>query len=202
MLSIGYSSAQKRSLMYLSAASQRMVTMTASRPLACLFLGDLQRCGGRGCGGDADEQAVIAAQILRHGVGALGRHLDVLVGELGVVDLRDDGRGHVLQAFEAVEGRVGLHGDALDLRVQLLQAAGGAHEGAGGAEAGDEVRDLAFGLLPDLVGGGAVVGAPVFVVGVLVGVEVAVGLGGDQLARFADGAVGAVGGVGPEISAP
>ena len=82
--------------------------------------------------------------------------------------------------------------------VELLQAARGAHEGAGGAEAGDEVRDLAFGLLPDFVAGGAVVGAPVFVVGVLVGVVVAVGLGGDQLAGLADGAVGAVGGVGPD----
>ncbi len=58
--------------------------------------------------------------------------------------------------------------------------------------------DLAFGLVPDLVGGGAVVRAPVFVVGVLVGVEVAVGFGGGQLAGFADGAVGAVGGVGPD----
>ena len=77
---------------------------------------------------------MIAGEILRHGVGALGGHLDVLVGEVGVVDLRDDGGGHVLEAFEAVEGRVGLHGDALDLGVELLQAARGSHEGAGGAE--------------------------------------------------------------------
>ena len=57
---------------------------------------------------------------------------------------------------------------------------------------------LAFGLLPDLVGGGVVVGEPVVVVGVLVGVEVLLGLGGGELAGLADGAVGAVGGVGPD----
>ncbi len=84
------------------------------------------------------------------------------------------------------------------LGLSSLQAARGSHEGAAGAEAGDEVGDLAFGLLPDFVAGGAVVGAPVLVVAVLVGVEVAVGLGSDEFAGLADGAVGAVGGVGPD----
>ncbi len=79
-----------------------------------------------------------------------------------------------------------------------LKAAGGSHEGAGGSEAGDEVRDLTVGLLPDFVCSGAVVGAPVLVVGVLVGVEVTVGFGGRELACFADGSVGAVGGAGPD----
>ena len=84
------------------------------------------------------------------------------------------------------------------LGLSSLQAARGAHEGAAGAEAGDEVGDLALGLLPDFVGGGAVVGLPVLLVAVLVGVEVAVGLGSGQGAGLADGAVGAVGGVGPD----
>src|ERR1700742_421455 len=156
-------------------------------------------CGGDGgSGGDAEEQALGAREVLAHGVGALGGHVDVAVGERGIVDGRDDCRGHVLEAFEAVEGRVGLHGDAADGGVELAQAAGGAHEGAGGAEAGDEVRDLPAGLLPDFVGGGVVVGAPVVVVAVLVGVEEFCGVLGDESAGAADGAVGAVGGVGPE----
>ena len=55
-----------------------MVTMTASRPAACFLFGDLQRGGDGGGGGDADQQALVAAQPLGHGVGALGRHVDVL----------------------------------------------------------------------------------------------------------------------------
>src|SRR6185437_13079977 len=82
--------------------------------------------------------------------------------------------------------------------VELAQAARGAHKSAAGAEAGDEVRDQAFGLAPDLVGGGAIVGLPVLVIAVLVGVHVAVGVGGGELAGLADGAVGSVGGVGPD----
>ena len=87
-------------------------------------------------------------------------------------------------------------------RVEFVEAAGGAHEGAGGAEAGDEVGDAAFGLLPDLVGGAVVVGEPVVGVAVLVGVEVFFGFVGGEIAGFADGTVGAVGGVGPEDLAP
>ena len=52
----------------------------------------------------------------------------------------------MLEAFEAVEGRVGLQADGLDGRVEFLEAARCAHEGAAGAEAGDKVGDLAGGL--------------------------------------------------------
>ncbi len=43
------------------------------------------------------------------------------VSEVGVVDAGDNGGGHVFQTLEAVEGRVRLHGDALDLRVEFLR---------------------------------------------------------------------------------
>src|ERR1700754_1622623 len=128
---------------------------------AGLLLGELDCGGDGGSGGDADEQAVAAREGSAGAVGDLGVHVDVGVGESGIVDLRHDGGGHVLEPLEAVEGGVGLHGDAADGGVELAQAAGGAHEGSGGSEAGDEVGDLAVGLVPDLVGGGAVVGAPV-----------------------------------------
>ena len=73
----------------------------------------------------------------------------------------------------------------------LLEVAGGAREGAAGAEAGDKVSDLAGGLLPDLRAGGVVVGQPVGVVGVLVDVAEAVGVVTGQFAGAANGAVGA-----------
>ncbi len=175
-----------------------MVTMTASRPAAASCSAIWQGCGYGGGGGDADEEAVIAGEIAAHARRRPRCPCRCWRRRGGRRRCGDDGGGHVLEAFEAVEGGVGLHGDAADVGVELAEAAGGAHEGAGGAEAGDEVGDLAFGLGPDFVGGGAVVGAPVFVVGVLVGVEVAVGLVGGELAGLADGAVGAVGGVGPD----
>src|ERR1700761_1796618 len=70
-------------------------------------------CGGDGGSGrDAEEQALRAREVFAHSVGALGGHVDVAVGERRIVDGRDDGRGHVLEAFEAAEGRGGRHGGA------------------------------------------------------------------------------------------
>ncbi len=127
----------------------------------------------------------------------LGLHFDIPVGQVSVVNRRDDGRGHVLQPFETIERRVGLHGIAADARVQLTQPSRGAHERPAGAQACYKVRQAAFGLAPDFVGRAVVVGLPVVFVAVLVGVEVAPGLIRGQLARLADGAVRAVGRVGP-----
>ena len=57
--------------------------------------------------------------------------------------------------------------------------------------------DLAGGLLPDLRAGGAVVGEPVGVVGVLIDVAEAIWIVAGQLASASNGAVGALAGVGP-----
>src|SRR5581483_9131872 len=116
----------------------------------------------------------------------------IFVGQCGIVDARHDGGGHVLCSLDSVERRVRLQGNTADIRVQLLQSAAGPDKGAAGAKHGNEMRDAAFGLLPDLVGRGFVVSAPVGVVRVLVGVEVAGGLGGGELACLADGAIGAL----------
>ena len=72
-----------------------------------------------------------------------------------------------------------------------MQAAGGADEGATGAEAGDEVGDAAGGLFPDFVGGAAIVRLPVGRIAVLIGIEIFFGIGGDHFLHFADRAVGA-----------
>jgi hypothetical protein len=55
----------------------------------------------------------------------------------------------------------------------------------------------AGGLLPDFGTGGAVVGEPVGVVRVLVGVEKAVGIVAGELAGAANGAIGALVRIGP-----
>ena len=86
--------------------------------------------------------------------------------------------------------------DAADPRIQLFQTAGGADKGSGGAEHGDEVGDASLGLLPDFVRGGFVMGAPVGVVRILIGVEIKIGMALCVLACDLHGAVGTFSGVG------
>ena len=59
------------------------------------------------------------------------------------------------------------------------------------------MSDSALGLLPDFIAGAVVVGEPVVVVAVLVGVEEFFRVLGGKPAREADGAIGAVGSVSP-----
>ena len=141
--------------------------------------------------GDPHQQARLAGQPLDHPVGLLGRQLQRLVGERRIVDRRDDGRGHVLHPLQAVERRVRLDRDQPDPRALFPQIAADTHEGAAGAQAGDEVGDRAAGLLPDLGAGGAVVGPPVLGVRVLVEIGPALRLLGHQPPRLQDGAVAA-----------
>src|SRR5450631_2293150 len=132
----------------------------------------------------------------RHGVGVFGGNFQILIGELGIVDSRHDSAGHVLGAFDSVERRVGLQRDALHGRVQFFEATRGPDEGAAGAEHRDKMRNASLGLLPDFVGGPVIVRFPVGVVGILVGIEILIGMLGGELAGQADGAVGAIGGIG------
>ena len=84
------------------------------------------------------------------------------------------------------------------IRIQLFQPARGSHECSAGAQHGDKVRDTSFGLLPDFVGRAMVVSLPVGIVGILVCVEIKIGMLGIKFARHADGAVGAFAGIGVE----
>ena len=115
------------------------------------------------------------------------------VGELRLEDGRHHRRGHVLEALDAVQGLVGLHGHAQGARAHPAQMARDADEGAAGAQAGDEQIERAPGeLLDDLRAGGQLVGPRVGGVGVLVDVGEVVGMGGGQLARLGAGAVRAL----------
>src|SRR5713226_10702314 len=95
----------------------------------------------------------------------------------------------MLPTLQAVERGVGLQADAANRRVELFQAARYADKRSAGAQAGDKMGDAPAGLLPDFVGGGLVVRAPVCRIGVLVGIEILSGLAGVDFARAADGAV-------------
>jgi hypothetical protein len=62
----------------------------------------------------------------------------------------------VLQPFQTVEGRIGLYGNQLDGGVVLAQVAPNPGQRTGGAQPGDEMRDLPAGLLDDFRAGGVV----------------------------------------------
>ena len=93
------------------------------------------------------------------------------------------GRGEVLEPLEPVIRRIGLHADQGDRRVPLLQVTTGAHHGSRRPHGGDEMGNPAAGLGPELGTGRLPVRLRVGRVAVLVGVEVALGLGVGQLAR-------------------
>src|SRR4029077_21109494 len=96
---------------------------------------------------------------------------------------------------DAVKRRVRLERNAANVRIQLFQAAGCAHEGSAGAEDGDKVGDTSLRLLPDLVGRAMVVSLPVGVVGILVGVVIKIRMLDIEFARHADRAIGSVAGI-------
>src|SRR5215218_3299001 len=160
--------------------------------------GDLEGRCDRRAGRDAYEDPILARHPLDHLIGVLGSHRRILIGDGRVVDGRHDGALHVHHAFEAVESRVGFEGDDLYPRVVLLETRRRTDEGAASAEPGDEVRDLASRLLPDLGRRRLVVRARVGRVGVLVRIEVALGVLGVEPPRLTDGPVRAIAGVGKD----
>ena len=101
----------------------------------------------------------------------------------------------MLGAFDAVERGIGLERNAADPGIELSQAARGADERPACAEHGNEVGDASLGLLPDFVRGAVIVGSPVGVVGVLVGIEIFVGMFRGEFTRDANRAVGSIRGI-------
>src|SRR5215204_815670 len=159
---------------------------------------DLERRRDRRAGRDADEDPILARDPLDHLVGVLGLRSPILVGYGRVVYRGHDGALHVLHAFEAVEGRVRFEGDGLYLGVVLLETRRRTDEGAARSESGDEVCDLAVRLFPDLGRRRLVVRARVGRIGVLVRIEVALGVLSVEPPRLTDGPVRAVVGVGQD----
>src|SRR5919107_1010802 len=153
---------------------------------------DFERRRDRRAGREPDEDTFLARHPLDHLIGVLGARRPVLIRDSRVVDGGHDGALHVLHAFQTVESRVWFEGDNLYLRAVLLETRRRADEGPARAEPCDEVCDLAVGLLPDLGRRRFVVRARVGRVGVLVRIEVALGVLGVELPRLTDGPVRAL----------
>ena len=116
----------------------------------------------------------------------------------------------MLPALEGVVGAVWLEGDGPEARLPGPEEAGGAREGAAGAEGCHEVGDATVRVAPDLGTGGLEVGLPVGIIAVLVEVDGAFGVFVHDGASTGDGAVASVHGgglddlgpVGPEHRLP
>src|SRR6478736_5226558 len=161
-------------------------------------LAELDRGVHGGAGGDADEQPLLLRGPARDGDGGVGVHVDDLVVDVGVEDLRDEVRPDALDlvraGLAAVEDRRLGRLDAHDLHagLALLEHLADARDRAAGADARDEDVDAAVGVRPDLLGGGAAVDLRVGLVGELAGEDRARALR-DDLVRAVDGALHALG---------
>src|SRR5580765_933430 len=110
----------------------------------------------RTAGGDAGEDSFFPRHAARHFLGlALADVFEAVDARL-VVDLRQVGLGPLADAGD-LRALLRLAANHLDLRVLLLEEARATHDRAGRAHAGDEVRELALGIAPDLRPGGLVV---------------------------------------------
>src|SRR5262245_10354907 len=108
-----------------------------------------ERHGERAARGDAREDALLARQPPRHLLGVSLTHVLEPVDARLVVDLGQVGLGPLADAGD-LRAFLGLAADDLHLGILLLEEARAAHDGAGGAHAGDEVGERAPGVAPDL----------------------------------------------------
>src|SRR5690606_34290241 len=100
-------------------------------------------------GGDAAEDAFLAGEAARHLLRLGLAHVLGAVDAAALEDLRQVGFRPLADARD-LRALFRLAAHDLDRRVLLLEKARAAHDGPGRAHAGDEVRDLPFGVAPDL----------------------------------------------------
>src|SRR5215467_16247020 len=91
---------------------------------------------------------------------------------------------------------MGLERDAPHRGIQFLEPARRTHESSAGTQHGYKMTDAALRLLPDLVAGCKIMGLPVGVVRILIGVEVLFRMLCRQIPSHADRAVGALPAIG------
>src|SRR5437588_4074694 len=147
-----------------------------------------QRSGRAG----ADEQAFFPRQALHQPIRVFRCDRQILIRELVIINRRHNRRGHVLPAFQAVEGRIGLQADAANFAIQFLQSPCRSDKSAAGAQPGHEMRNAARSLRPDFVRRSAVMRLPIRRIAVLVGVKIFVGLCRNNLVYLANRAVRAL----------
>src|SRR5205085_11798040 len=156
---------------------------------------DLLRASRRRARAVPREKPLVADEPLGHVPAEVRRDAELAV-ELGLlVDARDDARGHVLEAFQAVQRLGGLHRDHLYGAVARLEAPPRAHDGAAGPDADHRMGDAPFRLVPDLARSAELVRPGIRLVRVLIDVKPLLRLILHQLAGEPDGSVGLLQGI-------
>src|SRR4051794_7092538 len=108
-------------------------------PRRDLLVGDAERRVQDRAGRDAGEDALALHQLTGAMDGVLGPHGEAGVQQRGIVELGDEPLVDVAQPVDQLAvARLG--GDDLDIGLVLPEVAGAPHQGARGAQAGDEVR--------------------------------------------------------------
>src|SRR5215469_305075 len=97
-----------------------------------------------------------------------------------------------------MEGRVWLKGNSLNGGIKFFQPPRGSNERSARSQSSNKVSNCALGLRPDLFCCAAVVGSPVGIIGILIGVEIFVRISGLKLSGLANGAVRAFQGISPD----
>src|SRR6202521_5544481 len=134
------------------------------------ILGEAQRAGNAAAAGAAGEEAFQLRQAARNDETFFVVHLKDVVQDFQIHGRREEiladafhnvGLGFDgLSGFDeiVVERAEGIHPDNFDAGISFLQVFSHAADGAAGAYAANEVRDLSFGVFPNLGTRGAVVG--------------------------------------------
>jgi hypothetical protein len=165
--------------------------VAAGDPLGDSVGGDAGRAGTR-----SDEVAVLAGEALDFGVGLAIADGDELVDHVGVEQFRHAGivspdpLGLVVGFFGCVAKQrperraLGFDGDHADVRHHLADGLCDAHEGAAGADSGDDRADVGPERVEDLLAGRLVVGLDVQGRRELLGDDGVRALGGDFMSAL------------------
>ena len=82
----------------------------------------------------------------------------------------------MFEAFQTVQGLCRFHRVAFDIRIKLVQAPAGSHNGTSGSDTSQKMGYPMIGLVPDFGGRGFEMRLPVGVVVVLVRHEINIGI--------------------------
>src|SRR5262249_54619271 len=120
------------------------------------------------------KQTFFREQAIRHLPALVGADRDLLIELFFAIDRGDDRRGHVLESFEAMERLGRFDPDDANVSPMFSEATAGAHHRSTGPYPADQMGHFTRRLLPDLLAGGQIVRPRIRLIGVLIGIEVAV----------------------------
>src|SRR5690554_1145568 len=169
-----------------------------------LALGDLKRSPDIGPGGMPDIEPFLGRETIAHIPALIGANREDLVGEVRIVDLWDDRRGHMFEALETVERLCWLCSNAHDRTGMLFESARRPHGRPARSEPGHEMGNLISDLLKNLTPCTKIMREGIRGVRILIGIKITIGLSFNELSnesnrpirsfhRIAEDELGAVG---------